>query len=999
MIALTNANPDFYRTIVRSDGTAYNKKTLIYSTLKNLLIGQDYPGGNEHFEGIPDNTDLTIQAITLTLFGTIKIPGADVKIYCKKLILWNDLGATIDVSSPNLDPRYRVPFKITEAAPDNTGGKSGVIIAQEKDPLYGTAGHKGGSIEIICDELELRAPLILKSNGGQGYAGCDGQKGGDSTTPNDQGRRGGDAQSGGAGGDGGSIHVKYRVVDNISNLKAAEVSGGVPGVSGTPGQGGRSAKGELNGLPGNCAPSPLYGENGVYSFSEYEKKDRHIFGEACDEIFMLKAVQRAKLTYLQIQPESYQEHAIIDEQWSKGWAALGDLMNWIQEALASFKAISSGENSYEAQRKNNLYSIISSYVTRYSNLLNYFGKAPNYVPTMVLKIRRDEEGASLTKEEFIKKYKPSLFDNLVSSQKSIEEKFLKLAKKYENAQEASIDKEEHTAQLKYTIDYYQKAYNKAIEQFRDPNGISLTVETTLSKATTCQTNLQRLLEGVKDTIKNVLNFNVEDILEALASFAFTGGEGLAGLMTGAISGYNIYDSVVNNISDDKDNSIKKSSLIKEIVTFDKAALNFQNIREALFTEKNGKITLTDPGKYILTTLDQFDDLINNFKNALGSKLTEEVSHALEHYKAAIYEKGNAQFIYTSCVLSAANAYKAYKVAEEELEATKKPEKSEITPSATRLLSHYAMLYQERLDDLVEFVYLLRREYAYITFKIEKTEKRMDDVIKLLAPIWAPEIASDNVIDFTTLDKEVSSIFEKLCDYYSSQVSPEYYIPKIGSNERGTLFSISITKESLLEYFNNNKNITFRIIPTGTTEDYKNKKITNGYSDKFPRDKEGNLLFEAPETKNFNDIRVLNVQPRVYGVTGTKAYNGRPPSVELQITASTEKGVQNQKGEMFLFSHEIPRLATFAHRIDTTPDEINQNDIVQGLDGHITGDCLDALGLFGCWTLVLPAAVNENDINSGANLSSITKITFYFSVIAYPTPRASLLLNFIRRMLK
>lgn len=985
---LTNLNPDYYKTIESDEDSPspYSTRTMIYSTLDNLPISQVRPIAYPYFEPIPDNTNLTIQALHLLLAGNISIPDGDIQIYCKTLTIVGVV--TVDVSAKNMEVAYFPQTEIEQAA-KGTGGKSGAHLVEENGLLfYNSKGNRGGNITIICQEILWgeNASLTLKANGEQGRPGHNGQRGGDATEDLPAGR-GGDAQSGGEGGDGGSITIQYVNTTNLSNL-TMEALGGSAGSAGIPGLGGGMSSTHFAGLEGNAAQPTLSGEAGDRSARVLI--DLGEMGRACDEAFMLKVVQRAKLIYLQNQPEMYQDGGSPSEEWKKDWANLLELMIWIQSALAPYMTITK-TSSLADIRKNNLYAIISKYVAQHNQMLDYFCKPYNEVPTMVI----DEK--DITVKQIVEKYLPQ-YDALITQQQSLSSNFQTMMTEYEKEKSQNILNNNYLIQLTFAQERYHESYQKAMKELiaQDDGSLSHQLEIAISRAKTCQYALATLLEGVKLATEQYRDYNIKNILESLSMFAFTGGEGAAGAAMGAIAAYQIYDRAINDITDDDGTTQVKKKVIKDLVTF-KKTISLNDLRSTLFTQNaNGDLELSQDGKYILASLDQLDKLIQEFTTALGSQLTKTAAEAIENYKAAIYAKGQLQLRYTSYANKAASDYQQYLNAKEEITQINS-KNNHTTPYHTQLIAHCAMMYQEQIEQIVEFVSSLRREYAYLTMQIHGRENSKD-IAKLIPALWGQNPASGANTDLTDLRKEIHQIIADLAKYYATRQSPAFDIPKLNSKERGALFSFSITDESVIKAFITHDpadpaekhSLTIRIIPEGSMKKYQKKGLPKTAA---PRDKTGNLLFEAPNTLAYYNIRVTKIQPRVYGASGTSPHNSNPAGVQLMITADTSKGIMNGASELFIFCHELPRTAAFIHRIDTLdPEKINRgnkeeskkvaydDDILQNNAGYLTDNYLDALGLFGCWTINIKPG-GPGSVNQGLDLKSLYKITLYFAVKA------------------
>ena len=290
MDPLISRNPDFFKTVDRS---GVRPRQLVYSTVDNLTISGS---------GTPDlligsDMDLELYADTVTLQGAIVVPGGNVKIVARRLIV---AGATPSIDITPADPPLTGITRRQAAAgthgpagatPDSSftiftdnslvsvtidGGNitthrratdikvlSGAINdgANGVDGASGSKGDDAGRIDLIAGEVIAgSAPLALIARGGTGREGQGGQDGtpglpgldgngvyssiGDLfTNPDDKwpvaggsGGRGGNGGPGGPGGRGGTITVTVGNPDT-ANVTCA-MNGGPHGPDGIPGDGG-----------------------------------------------------------------------------------------------------------------------------------------------------------------------------------------------------------------------------------------------------------------------------------------------------------------------------------------------------------------------------------------------------------------------------------------------------------------------------------------------------------------------------------------------------------------------------------------------------------------------------------------------------------------------------------------------------------------------------------------------------------------------------------------
>lgn len=143
-------NPNFLREQVADPGQAGKSRDRIYSTLDSLVLA---PVSGSGYERVSEENHLTVQALSVTLVGTLRVPRGDVKIYCRTLVVApppsdadNQLGATIDVSAAELAVPYDQPSKpATPRAADGADGADGGAMLPD-GKLFGHQGDAGGRL-------------------------------------------------------------------------------------------------------------------------------------------------------------------------------------------------------------------------------------------------------------------------------------------------------------------------------------------------------------------------------------------------------------------------------------------------------------------------------------------------------------------------------------------------------------------------------------------------------------------------------------------------------------------------------------------------------------------------------------------------------------------------------------------------------------------------------------------------------------------------------------
>lgn len=117
--------------------------------------------------------------------------------------------------------------------------------------------------------------------------------------------------------------------------------------------------GSPNGATGGSPAGSPAGTDGSTSVSSFT--DASLLGQtAFDEIYLLKAVETAKLQYMLNEPMAFSSDAPAD---SDGYTAVKDMLIWLQSVLSGYATLG-GNPSHSDYRKNNLYLIASTYCSR-----------------------------------------------------------------------------------------------------------------------------------------------------------------------------------------------------------------------------------------------------------------------------------------------------------------------------------------------------------------------------------------------------------------------------------------------------------------------------------------------------------------------------------------------------------------------------------------------------------------------------------------------------------
>jgi hypothetical protein len=929
---MSNTNPDFFRTLVSDNiGNAYKHRTIIISTLPELVIGQG-DGGEELFHKVPLDTNLTIQALTVTLYGTISIPGGDVVIACKTLnVLAGGIDQNTKVERPGatltVTPRKQIdlePFQpkvVTEPSTNGTAGASGDEIARsirdgdgrfivKKDgeqPPYGADGEPGGTITIYCDEIVLGGILLLEANGSAGYTGSNGQDGSPTVAGNSaiKAGAGGKGGRGGKGGDGGQIVLGYRTVDRPERL----ISSATAGRSGRPGQAGRSGGDPRRPYGESADPAPPAAAGKV----DEQTLDLPTLGTHLDDELLAKLVQRAGFIYLFNQPERYSGDETI---FPKVWPMLGALLAWLDGVLHQGKG---------SARRAELYDISDNLRDLYKRKQTSFGWDASWVPSTPLAVMLAN------------------FDSSLASRTVVEKAYRNLREAYANDTAAQLALTDSRTAVKSAAAIHKARYQEFSGRLGDLN---VQIRASVTGCEAARARLQVALEALTEKVKNFFDFSLENLLRAAEMVVFTlGGEPAQGLAMAGVQIAGLVNGGLTKIRDDNGEEVSKGHIVNEISEVGKSIM--AAARSEMFElDADGNPKITAEHSRLIGEMETFKGDMRRFAERLGDSVAAVID-AIDTFETMVKEKGEAVVIYHLLTTRMVNEYTQYIDASKEavaLESRIEP----LNPASVATVAYYARLYQAQLTSAMEQYAALRRKVSYIT---------IGQVHDEFAPAASRTWADGDPPDLSTVNAQRVTMGNQLTEWSGAQPGSATRFP---SKDEPSLLRVVIGKGPLLERFRKSPDRSLTITTVISTE-------------KIHDDDDDNLKGLVPviNSEQFYDIRITHVQPRVIGaITDDKL-------LLVKARMTTWSQIYDSSLRAFRFSHHYARTGSITHRIDTYVDRTDNDDIHGDDDGGMVDGYLDAVGVFTRWTIWVPKTEGASSVNAGCDLSGVTALEIHF----------------------
>jgi hypothetical protein len=1056
-IALTNLSPDSffgsYQDPQNQDGSLgpYSERYYVYKANDTLIVGGENGAAvlGAYLDAIPAGNNVSIQATNLLIATSITIPQADIQIYCRHLTIPAGVTVTIDVSATADDDGDKMMAQApVKQAAEGQPGQNGATVATAwardissatgqpsvpPDPLYGAPidypfnqnGENGGSITIMCDELQLDGTLTLNANGRNGYSGCPGQQGGSVATGQTAGK-GGDGQAAGWGGNGGVVTVQYRTLTsgNIATGLQMNANPGQPGLPGTPGKGGSP-----NGAAGGSPPGSPSGQGGSTSVSTFT--DASLLGQAFDEIYLLKAVETAKLQYMLNEPTAFSSTAPADP----GYLAVQDMLVWLQSVLSGYGTLGSSPTDSD-YRKNNLYVIASTYCTRISCVppLTSAGNLASSIPGWTLNAA-PQGGNTL---EWIEQTYLSDGTNTLSDLQTTYTSYMNaFATVMQAEKKAEAIQAQYQTYMEAAASY--KATCDALTAMLDPSKptsiarqLSLASQTLLDDFNT----LSPILATVQTTIANHYDCNAQNVVstlsQAVPQMLFMASSPELMLPMAAASMSPLILDGINQITDDSGKAIDKSQVMTDLKVVTSNGTDFINDVKGDLLNPDG--SLKSGTTYVLSQLSTLVDDISEVSNSIdtdyGSDVAGQAVAAIEALQQAIINKSQLQLQYQSYAAAAATAWQNYTDARQRADKIKTTDPSKMpTPDLLGHVSHLAMLYQKGLADYIAFESQFKRFAAWLSLD-NTDDPDLTQTATNLTSYWSQGSAPSQ----TDLDEVQTSLLhyeDRLQNYFTTTSSAAPLTPADPITDRPHTLVISITADCILNLvrkgvsqsvsgqgFQYGAPATLIIVPFGVAKQWGIRRdrsyppITNkdGTTTYFYRNDNLGLvgipMVEFSESGTYYDLRAYYVQPRIIGATYTGTYytgtalplpgtnDPTPQSIQVNIHAPATRWFwradysQNQKPDHLIFTHPNGRDAVFEHYYVTTPGGTACD--VLGNGGVLADPTHSALGIYGPWTIRLSSWTTDSDPNAQIDFSTVTEIQLGFAGTARVIPQTAAL---------
>lgn len=966
-MAFANTNPNFYQTDVDDKTSPSGKRRLIFSTLESLIIAQS---GNttDKVLAVPASSNLTIHATNLSLVGTITIHGGDVKIVARNLHVAKGAPVVIDVSGV-LEEGYDQPGDAPPAAPMGASGNAadGASLAQVKATAgkrYGQRGHAGGSIELVCDGIDLGDTLTLNASGSPGYPGHDGQDGAPgpdgregiirrdwravgshgATTytdhveqvaePGHDGQAGGAALKGGDGGSGGRVVFRHSAGTAADlerlNIEVDLGKGGIPGKPGKGGKRGRGGKTKFTGAQeypqdnvdgpyasdGATAGPAASGTNGTRHVAG-KTGDLGALGSAGESLFFNMIFQSIRLRYVDCSPRLFTGKTItFGKSTSAAWNALKTDTDWLVRALGGFM---DAKDDAEALRKANLFALATGLQTRQLTHKTVFNKPPTWV----------------TRETFESLRKT--FEDTAAATKPLEASFYELAADYENRNRERLDMKAHQETL-------AASSSGALAAYKVTRDLLPATKARIEAATTALNTARAALLATQDELVESLkqfHCDINKLLSAAEMMAFCSGSSEMAIGMGMVQLFGIINAGQTKIPTTDGGSVDKKYFIHSLVKIDgdlQAGME-TNVQDGTGTLGDGKTPT------YLAQLDKLDDMIDQVSNAVGEDGVA-AKRAIQAYRDALVARSEAILDYNATILTAGQYYHEYEVANEELQAVRDG-KQLVTAYDRQIFSGYARRYQQQVEELLETLDSLARKLDFLTLGRGES---FDQLRREWLAYWYDDAPPTH--DTTTFLTSLTSM-EKALASDSAGKNPMNPFPE----ETPPAILLSETRArlppDLLDTLRTEREVTFTLVPAST------KRLRPGE-------------VRVTATDGMFDLRVSTVRPHVVGATT------RTGVVRVGLTCEGDSRIDDVlTGDVYRFHHDT---------VDTTFDhftsfvEPGARDVYEPVrDGHagtVGGGVLDMVGLFGRWTLWLTEA-KDGSCNQQLDLTNLTDVILYF----------------------
>ncbi|QYO62252.1 hypothetical protein [Leptolyngbya sp. 7M] len=659
---------DTLNPFILTDESGQASQTIIYSALDEIVL-TGVSGLQQEACYIPPEKDLIVYGIRVTLATNLTNPKRNISIFCDELVLLES-GITIDVSATRslqydkpLQPEKPLQSNIVSTDPGSSGRvSSGDEIAAalkqgqfqgffSSDPGqdWAAKGATGGSITIACQNLVVPSggQFKLYANGAPGNAGVNGQ-----SRNWVNGAYGGNAGCGGAGGDGGSVYLACsKAHDDKGNLinlwdcTDIQSNGGDPGSVGNPGDAFETAHGVHH--YGSAAPPADQGAAGseicytVPNFTYNVKQEPVVIPDFsyaavnCDLRYWELLYHRLKLSYIQNQPSTFDE-----DNYPPGWTDIGRLLNWIYPLMfvygyqGKLQTDADISTDPELSMKKSVATAVTAMYRWYAAGETMWGFEVNHVSNLPYKTQVDLLSAGY------------------DTQKDVRDMYISLKNEYEKA----VQDQKQLQKMRDAADQAVQMHKVAYEALRDmlcgppgnKSGQSWQ-EQLLKSMADCQEACKKLQTAMADfqTAGNSLwNFKLPDdiskILSSLQSMAFVISDPPAMAVMGGMAAGGLALDAATTIKTNDGADVSKG-MLKKIDQFSGTLSQLADMSVTIGSDADRQ-----QSELVLTELDQIDQFVSQFTDALGDSAKNALDD-IQAYRNKINDKNELWIRYSSQV--------------------------------------------------------------------------------------------------------------------------------------------------------------------------------------------------------------------------------------------------------------------------------------------------------------------------------------------------------------
>lgn len=989
-MSLNNLSPDFYRTVI-SNGP--RNQRLIYSTLENLIVTDPDRSSFPEAIVVDPKEDLCIYADSITFYGKIKIPGGNIKIVARKIILGEDVELDImpdpvpdpenittaarPFTNPGVQtgmsiqlPDKKIQLAIPEKPEDPNSVKQMVMctasypppqpIINGEDGKAGLKGNNAGQIEITAQVLESgNFTLNLIANGGQGQIGQGGMSGpiGSFGTDGDifilggesvlsgirngrldngkwpvlpgNGGAGGNGGMGGNGGTGGKIILQIPSASSVQTT----VNGGTHGTDGAPGKGGPGGPG--------CKIDIWKRYTGAHPGNSTHWTDITIDpgptgpdGKSPDRNATPGIGAAGSVSSPTFSDETI--GAAFDSTW---------LLKMLQRAKNYYMYTPPQPGLSDADRRNTPAFLMLDWLVSSLYSLNLTEntaenlRKKEILTEAVILLNNYSKGKSIFGKDLNWVPRRSLAElqqemqALIPIYKDIEKTFLTNLKNEATTNQNNLDLTASKNQLSQSQDIINKKIQSIKEIIPDKaNQIDL-VNNNLQNL---KANLSSILADDLDAIKNYFQCSLENVLKALEMIAFDP----ENLFMAGVQGAGLLNKSLTEI-----NGEKKSNIIDKIT-------RLQGDLKASVREEynNNPPSPDDYTEILIADLDDFTQNMGNFEQAFSDH-GDALKSALADLKSLVKLRGERLIEYNVTLSTLLQYQQQNDTIQSQIDNVNRQISTNADPVQTGLVSYYGAMYQNMRDQVMELVFDSDQALQFWSGGSAKPEKGFDHFREQI--LWT-DAEAPSQFSAADLEDALAGLMKAAGDQQE-----KFGIGKMSIPDNSSLMG----------------NIAIKIDDAGTINHFRDNKAFNIRTVK--ENAVGALEFTVENTSGLYDIRVRYVRPRLRFNAGTTFNAGQ--TATFNITHLNEDRLYRKDGSYADFKHD-PVTTLFTQSLVPSPDgkdwgsggdgTFNENNNGNGEDSEFAPP-----GLFTSWKIVL-------DTSNVPDLTQLASIDIEFGCLAY-----------------